>query len=84
MLREERTDPHYKVVNRQRHHFVYKDHPYSIDVYHNIYGRENTYILRFANIENAEPHSLVPDFVKIEKDVRSDPKYTLKSIARAE
>jgi hypothetical protein len=84
MLREEQADPNFKVVNRQRHHFVYKDLPFSVDVYQNIYGQENTYIIRFANPENVDPLSLVPDFIKVERDVRSDPKFRLTSIAKNE
>lgn len=49
MLREEKADKGYHVINRQRYHFVYKEHPYNIDVYNNLYGREKTFILRFAN-----------------------------------
>lgn len=49
MLREEKIDKSYKVINRQRYSFVYKNIPYSIDFYENIYGQPKTYILRFAN-----------------------------------
>ena len=83
MLREEKADTKYKVVNRQRHHFVFKDLPYSVDVYDNIYGREKTYIIRFANIESVEPKLMVPEFIKVEKDVRSDPQFSLRNIAKA-
>ena len=82
MLREERADPNYKVVNRQRYHFVYNDLPYSIDVYENINENDKTYVLRFANIYGADPSTLIPDFVKVQKDVRADPQYSLRSIAK--
>jgi hypothetical protein len=49
MLREEKADQKYRVINRQRYAFVYNEHPYSIDVYENIYGKAKTFILRFAN-----------------------------------
>jgi hypothetical protein len=82
MLREERSDPQYKVVNRLRHVFVDKDLPYSIDVYSNIMGKDKVYILRFSNNEGKDPLSLIPHFLKLEKDVRSDPQYSLRSIAK--
>ena len=82
MLREEQADPDFKVVNRRRHHFVYKDLPYSVDCYENILGQDYVYILRFANSENADPASLLPEFIKVEKDVRSDPQFRLKEIAK--
>ena len=63
MLREEKADKNYKVISRQRFSFVYHEHPYNIDVYDNIYGREKTYILRFANPKKVEPRSLIPDFL---------------------
>lgn len=84
MLREERADPKYKVVNRQRYHFVSGDTPYSVDVYQNVAGRDKTYVLRFANPENKEPLSLVPDFIKVEMNVRSSPEFKLRSIAKIE
>lgn len=84
MLREERADAGYQVVNRQRMVFVDKDLPYSVDVYNNIQGKDKTYILRFANLENKDPLSLVPGFLKVQKDVRSDPQYSLRNIARVQ
>lgn len=51
MLREEKVDNKYKVINRQRYSFVYNNLPYAIDVYDNLYGQPKTYILRFANNE---------------------------------
>ncbi len=65
MLREEKADKAYKVINRQRYNFVYNGHPYAIDVYENIYGRPKTFILRFANHKNLDPQSLIPDFVTV-------------------
>jgi hypothetical protein len=82
MLREEKADPNFKVVNRQRWMFVHHDLPYSVDVYENILGREKVHVLRFANIEGKDPLSLVPDFLKVEKDVRADKQYSLRNIAR--
>lgn len=84
MLREERTDPNFKVVNRLRCVFVDKDLPYSVDIYSNLLGQEKTYILRFNNAEGKDPTSLVPSFIKVQKDVRSDQQYTLKNIAKAQ
>lgn len=84
MLREERADPKFKVINRIRYHFVYKDLPFSVDVYNNLYGQDKTFILRFANIESADPLSLVPEFIKVQKDVRADPQFSLRSIAKIE
>jgi hypothetical protein len=82
MLREERANPNFKVINRQRLNFVYNDLPYSIDVYQHLFGREKTYILRFANLQGVEGLSLVPAFLKVEKNVRTDPEYSLKNIAK--
>lgn len=84
MLREDQADPNFKVVNRHRYVFVQKDTPYSIDVYNNILGKEKVYILRFANNEEKDPQTMIPDFVKVEKDVKMDPEYSLKKIARKE
>jgi len=84
MLREEQADPQYQVINRQRYVFVHGDLPYSIDVYNNILGQDKIYILRFANNEGKDPLSLIPDYVKVIKDVRSDSQYSLKKIARKE
>lgn len=84
MLREERADPKHNVINRIRHVFVDRDLPYSIDVYNNILGKEKVHILRFSNNEGKDPLALIPDFIKVEKDVRSDPQYSLGSIAKAE
>lgn len=84
MLREEAADPQYEVINRQRYVFVNGDLPYSIDVYNNIMGQDKVHILRFANNEGKDPQSLIPDFIKVVKDVRSDSQYSLKRIARKE
>ena len=84
MLREEQADPQFKVINRQRYVFVHGDHPYSIDIYNNILGQEKVYVLRFANNEGKDPLSLVPDYIKVVKDVRQDSQYSLKRIARNE
>lgn len=63
--------------------FVWNDIFYSVDVYSNIMGREKVHILRFANNEQRKPEEIIPDFVKVEKDVRSDPQFSLRSIASA-
>lgn len=82
MLREEKADKGYHVVNRQRYSFVYNDHPYSIDVYENIYGRPKTYILRFSNNKQVDGRTLIPDFITAHEDVRQDPRYSLSAIAK--
>jgi len=81
-LREERTDPKYKVINRQRFTFVYNDLPYTIDVYDNLYERPKTYILRFANLQGVSGDSLIPGFLRVEREVRQDKKYSLRTIAQ--
>ena len=83
MLREERADNNYKVVNRQRSVFVEKDLPYSIDIYNNLYGQDKLYILRFNNAEGKDPISLIPEWIKVQKDVRAEKQYSLRSIAKA-
>ena len=82
MLREERADNNYKVVNRQRSVFVEKDLPYSIDIYNNLYGQDKLYILRFNNAEGKDPASLIPEWIKVQKDVRADKQYSLRRIAK--
>ena len=84
MLREERADPQFKVVNRLRCVFVDNEVPYSVDIYSNLLGQEKVHILRFNNPEGKDPASLIPAFLKVQKDVRSDKNYTLKSIAKVE
>ena len=81
-LREERTDSNYSVVNRQRFTFVYNDLPYTIDVYDSLYERPKTYILRFANLQGEAGESLIPNFLRIEREVRQDKKYSLRTIAQ--
>jgi hypothetical protein len=83
MLREEKADKNLAVVNRQRYQFVFNDLPYNIDVYRNLYGEPLTHILRVANADNLEPSALIPEFIKVQKHVKSDPKYSLKAIAKA-
>ena len=70
------------MVDRQRYNFVYNDHPYTIDVYDNIYGRPKTFILRFANNKQLDPRTLIPDFLNATEDVRKDPRFTLSAIAK--
>lgn len=82
MLREEKADKNYRVINRQRYSFVHNDLPYAIDVYDNIYGKPKTFILRFANKKEVDPRSLIPDFITAHEDVRQDPRYTLRNIAK--
>ena len=82
MLREERADSIYKVVNRQRCVFVERDLPFSIDVYNNILGQEKVYILRFNNAEGKDPKALIPEWITVQKDVRADKQYSLRSIAK--
>ncbi len=82
MLREEKADKNFHVINRQRYHFVYNEHPYNIDVYNNLYGREKTYILRFANPRKQDSKALFPDFLVAIEDVRLDQRYSLKNIAK--
>lgn len=83
-LKEEKADPKFKPTKRERVHFIIDSTHYSVDIYENIYGQEKTYILRFANAENVDPKTLVPSFIKIEKDVRGDAKYELRNIAKIE
>ena len=47
-------------------------------------GKDKVYILRFGNNEQLDPMSLIPEFIRVEKDVRSDPKFSLRSIASIE
>lgn len=82
MLREEKADKNSHVVNRQRYSFIYNDLPYAVDVYENIYGRPKTYILRFANKKELDPASLIPDFITAHENVRTDPRFSLGSIAK--
>jgi hypothetical protein len=63
LLKEERIDKNYKPVVRQRYHFIHNDLPYSIDVYDNLFGRDKTYILRFANLTKVDGRSLIPNFL---------------------
>ena len=84
MLREERADPKYRVVNRFRSVFVWQDVFYSVDVYNDIMGQDKVYILRFGNNEQKDAQSMLPNFITVEKDVRSDPKFSLRSIASIE
>ena len=83
MLRESHIDPNYKPSSRVRQHFVHKEHSYSIDIYDDIYGQEKTYILRFDNPENIPMEQIMPEWVKVVKDVKLDPKYSLRNIAKA-
>lgn len=83
MLREQHVDPKYAVVNRTRYHFVYKDEPYNIDVYKNLYGKESTLILRVANPDRKDPLHLIPEFIQVDKLVTEDKQYSLRSIAKA-
>jgi hypothetical protein len=82
MLREEKADKGFRVINRHRYTFVFNEHPYAIDIYDNIYGKEKTYILRFANPKQVEARSLVPNFITVLEEVRQNPQYTLKAIAK--
>ena len=84
MLREEKADKDFKVIHRQRYNFVYKNLPYAIDIYDNLYGQPKTYILRFANNNKESVETLTPDFLQKIEDVTKNPKYSLKSIARIE
>ena len=81
MLREEKADTKFNVINRQRCVFVHRELPYSVDIYNNILGQEKVYILRFANNEGKDAAGLIPDFIKVIKDVRSDSQYSLRNIA---
>lgn len=82
MLREEKADKNYKVINRQRYSFVHNDLHYAVDIYDNIFGRDKTYILRFANPKQLDPRSLLPDFIKPIEEVRLNHQFSLKSIAK--
>lgn len=48
-LRDEKADKNYKTTNRQRVQFIIGSIQYSIDVWKNIYGREEACVLRFSN-----------------------------------
>jgi hypothetical protein len=82
MLREEKLDKNYKIINRQRYNFIHNNLPYSIDVYDNIYGQPKTYILRFANNSNQPKDTLIPEFIEKVEDVTKNAKFSLKNIAR--
>lgn len=82
MLRESLADPNFQEVSRVRQHFLHNEHSYSIDIYDNLYGQEKTYILRFDNAEHRPTEALLPEFIKVVADVKLDPKYSLKNIAK--
>lgn len=78
MLREQKSDKKYAVVNRQRIHFIWNNLAYSVDIYNNILGQEKVYLLRFSNNERLEGFRLIPDFIEVIKDVRDDRQYSLR------
>lgn len=46
-IKEQRTDPNFNTVVRQRLNFVYNNQTYAIDIYNNILGEDKVYLLRF-------------------------------------
>ena len=81
-LKEEKADKKFKPIQLERMHFIIGSTHFSIDTWQGLYGQEETYILRFANPDKAEPKSLVPEWLEVLEDVRESRKYELKEIAR--
>lgn len=81
-LKEEKADKKFKPIQLERTHFIIGSTHFSIDTWQGLYGQEETYILRFANPDKAEPKSLVPEWLEVLEDVRESRKYELKEIAR--
>jgi hypothetical protein len=80
-LKEQSLDPQFKVVQRKRIHFAYNSIPFAIDIYDEINGEKNVHLLRF-NSEIGGPNCVLPDFLKVIKDVKKDKSYSLREIAR--
>ena len=54
-LKEQSLDPKFNVIERKRLHFVYNNISYSIDVYDEINGEKDVYLLRFnSQIKDAK------------------------------
>lgn len=64
-LRDEKSDPNFKLTKRQRLQFIIDSTQYSIDVWKNLYDQETVSILRFPNPHHDNPHKMVPKFIEV-------------------
>lgn len=48
-LKEDNADPAFHPINVSRSHFIIGSTHFSLDTWDNLYGKEKTYLLRFAN-----------------------------------
>ena len=53
------------------------DRSYAVDVYNNILGQENVYLLRF-NSKKGEGEGLIPPFFDVIGDVKNEKQYNLR------
>jgi hypothetical protein len=80
-LKEQSLDSNYNVIQRKRANFVYNNISFAIDIYENINGEKNVYLLRF-NSQVEKPETLIPEFIEWVKDVKKDKAFSLKEISK--
>ncbi len=80
LLKEDLKDPDFETNVRKRIDFTWDNKSYEIDIYNNILGEETVYILRYSPQKGKE--NLLPDFIKVIKDIKKDNKYSLREICR--
>jgi hypothetical protein len=81
-LKEEQADKNFRIVAVDRSQFIVGSTIFTVDTWSNLYGREHTHLLRFANPDKVSGKSLVPEWIEVEEDVREDARYASRNIAR--
>lgn len=81
-LKEDKADKHYRIVTVERAQFIVGSTLFTVDTWTNLYGRERVHLLRFANPDKVAAAKLIPEWIEVEEDVRENPKYASRNIAR--
>jgi hypothetical protein len=69
-LKEGKADPHFRTVIVERAQFIVGSTLLTLDTWSNLYGRDKTHLLRFANPDKVDAKKLIPEWIEVEKDIR--------------
>ena len=81
-LHHEESDPNFRPIRIKRVNFSWNNTYFSLDRHDYIKDHKDALLLRFEAGQGRDPLPIIPPWIMPGTDVREDPKFTLRSIAR--
>jgi len=81
-LHQEQINPDFRPIHIKRRNFQWNATYFSLDEHDYIKGNKNAVILRFEAGKERDVKDIIPDWIKVIRDVRGVKEFQLSSIAK--